>query len=365
MGISQTINQMKKWFAIRSDKCEPVEKYVTEPSDSAIEVVMSCASAGPAEADNVMKSIKQIIQGKDTKRASVGLHLLSLLVLGNEAIAQSVATPKWMQRLVNLSEQTAKAFIRQQVTASVAKWAARYMSNPILNANFEWANKKLNTRFQPVAAEIDVAESVSEIADESAVKNIASVKKSTAGVRGADPGDKLSTIPELTTTNVAVDNSKLSDSIEKIRRSIKSAIETTDWTDVPGKGNPHLVRRGSFSSLNPGSPQVNGGSAIIDEQLGRMDFLSRCLQQVPSLMALNDITLDDIHNPNAASSMEELAEDIEILENFQADVKAIADWNILNKDNDEHLILLQCSYLFSETIILWRKKLSGADTGQT
>jgi precorrin-3B methylase len=80
-------------------------------------------------------------------------------------------------------------------------------------------------------------------------------------------------------------------------------------------------------------------------------------------MAINDTTLDDLYNPNAQSSKEDLAEDMEILENFQADVKAIAGWNILNKDNDEHLVLLQCSYLFGETVRLWRNKLSGADTG--
>ncbi len=354
---------MKKWFARRSDKCEPVERYLTEPSDAAIEVVMSCATAGPAEAEIVMRSIKKIIRGSDSKRASVALHLLSLLVLGNDTIAQAIATPKWMQRLVNLSEQTVKTFIRQQITASVAKWAAMYASNPILNVNFDWANKKLNTRFVPRVAEIDpVVEHIGENAAESASKNVASVKRSVDEVGGAETAGKLSTIHELS-TNAAVHSSKLSDSIEKIRQSIKSAVETTDWSDVPNKGQPHLVRRGSFSSLNPGSPQANGGSVIIDEQLGQIDFLHRCLQQVPNLMAINDTTLDDLYNPNAQSSKEDLAEDMEILENFQADVKAIAGWNILNKDNDEHLVLLQCSYLFGETVRLWRNKLSGADTG--
>ena len=66
---------------------------------------------------------------------------------------------------------------------------------------------------------------------------------------------------------------------------------------------------------------------------------------------------------DATDNMEDLADDIEVLQSFQEDVQAISGWNIMNKDNDEHLVLLQCSYLFSETARLWKKKLSGADKG--
>ena len=352
---------MKKWFAKRSSKCEPVENYLLEPSDAAMAIVMTCASAGPAEVENVMKSIKQTIRGKDSKRASVGLHLLSLMVLGNETVAQAIATPKWMQRLVNLSKETTKAFIRQQITSSVAKWTTLYVSHPTLFVNFEWANSKLNKRFESHVSELDVADEAANIADNLAVKSTTDVKFSSMGVGFTGPGDKSQATPQLSSSRVS-DTLKLSDSIAKIRQSIKLAIESTELSDVQNKGTPNLQRKGSFSSINPGSPQVHSGSAFIDEQRGRVDFLCRCLQQVPSLMTLNDVTLDDMYNPNA--TVEDLAEDIEILENFQADVKAIVGWNILNKDNDEHLVLLQCSYLFGETARLWRKKISGADTGE-
>jgi len=128
------------------DRCEPVENYMAEPTDAAMEIVMNCAIAGPSEAEHVMKSIKQGIQERDGKRSSVALHLLSLMVLGNEAIAQAIATPKWMQRLVNLAEGTTKSFIRQRIVASVAKWVSLYTNNSMLLANFEWANKKLNCK---------------------------------------------------------------------------------------------------------------------------------------------------------------------------------------------------------------------------
>ena len=173
---------MKKWFARRSGRCEPVENYLAEPTDAAMEIVMNCASAGPSEAEHVMKSIKQGIQERDGKRSSVALHLLSLMVLGNEAIAQAIATPKWMQRLVNLAEGTTKSFIRQQIVASVAKWVSLYTNNSMLLANFEWANKKLNTRFEPKMPEPDEEiDDSTTAADHIASKSAPSTKHSNAG----------------------------------------------------------------------------------------------------------------------------------------------------------------------------------------
>ena len=354
---------MKKWFARRSGRCEPVENYLAEPTDAAMEIVMNCASAGPSEAEHVMKSIKQGIQERDGKRSSVALHLLSLMVLGNEAIAQAIATPKWMQRLVNLAEGTTKSFIRQQIVASVAKWVTLYTNNPMLLANFEWANKKLNTRFEPKMPEPDEEiDDSTTAADHIASKSAPSTKHSNAGAGKAQTGDQPSSSSKSASAFKGAP--KLSENIEKIRQSIRTAIETTEWSDQPtSQQAPQLVRRGSFSSFNPGAPLGNSESAIIDEKRGRIDFLGRSLQQVPSLMALNDVTLESIYNMDETANMEDLADDIEVLQSFQEDVQAISGWNIMNKDNDEHLVLLQCSYLFSETARLWKKKLSGADKG--
>jgi hypothetical protein len=353
---------MKKWFARRLGQCEPVENYFADPSDTALEIVINCARAGPAETNAVMKSIKQSIEGTDGKRASVGLHLLSLMVLGHETLAQAVATPKWMQRLVNLAERTSKTFIRQQIVASVAKWTSVYMGNPILFANFEWANTKLNTRFEPRVDELDATDDVTKATDRppSMSTGTAVVRSQSVEVVHAASSDKSSA--KLKSSSSARVTSKLSESTEKIRQSIRAAIDT-DRSESMNPQEPHLLRRGSFSSVNPGAPQTNAESGVINERRGQLDFLNRSLQQVPSLMTLNDVTLEDIYNPNDRTSIENLAEDIEVLENFQEDIRAIAGWNILNKDNDDHLVLLQCSYLFGETARLWRKKLSGTDTG--
>jgi hypothetical protein len=350
---------MKKWFARRSGRCEPVENYMAEPTDAAMDIVMNCASAGPSEAERVLKSIKHGIQEKDSKRSSVALHLLSLMVLGNEAIAQAIATPKWMQRLVNLAEGTTKSFIRQQVVASVAKWVTLYTNNPMLLANFEWANTKLNSRFEPKLPQPD--ETTDDAADRITSKSAPSTKQSNAREGKAQTGDQPSSSSNPLSTFKGAP--KLSENIEKIRQSIRTAIETTEWSDQPSLQPSSLVRRGSFSSFNPGAPLGNSEATVFDEKRGRIDFLGRSLQQVPSLMALNDVTLESIYNMDATASMEDLADDIEVLQSFQEDVKAISGWNIMNKDNDEHLVLLQCSYLFSETARLWEKKLSGADTG--
>ena len=357
---------MTKWLAGWSGQCEPVENYLAEPNDAAMEIVVSCAIAGPSESERVLESIKQIIKGKDGKRASVALHLLSLMVLGNEAIAQAIATPKWMQRLVHLAENTTKTFIRQQIMASVAKWTSLYMQNETLLANFEWADNRLNTRLQPQRAPSAAAGEVAKVADQSTTKEAAGVngvRDASAGAGVAQPSDKVST--RLQNPSVAGGNAKISESIDKMRQSIRATIENPDWMspDAPNKQPPPLMRKGSFSSLNPGTPMVDAQSGIIDEQRGRLDFLHRALQQVPSMMILNDVTLEDIYNPNSTTRMQDFADDIEILENFREDVQAIAGWNVLNKDNDEHLVLLQCSHLFNETARLWRKKLSGADTG--
>jgi hypothetical protein len=179
-------------------------------------------------------------------------------------------------------------------------------------------------------------------------------------VERVESGDKISA--RLHSSSASVGTSRLSERTEMIRQSIRSAIDA-DHSESVNTQAPHLLRRGSFSSLNPGVPLGNSESGIVDQRRGQNDFLLRCLQQVPSLMILNDATLEDIYNPNTTTSMEELAEDIELLANFQEDIRAIAGWNILNKDNDDHLVLLQCSYLFGETARLWRKKLSGAETG--
>jgi hypothetical protein len=353
---------MKKWFARRSGQCEPVENYFADPSDMSLEIVLNCARAGPAETNAVMKSIKQSIEGKDGKRASVGLHLLSLMVLDHETLAQAIATPKWMQRLVNLAEHTSKTFIRQQIVASVAKWTSFYMGNPVLFANFEWANTKLNTRFEPRAGEPDATDDVAKATERLPSKSTTGVRSKSEEVEHVASGEKSS--EKLKPSTGARVTSMLSESTEKIRQSIRAAIDT-DRLESMIVQEPHLLRRGSFSSVNPGAPQTSAESGIINERRGQMDFLSRSLQQVPSLMTLNDVTLEDIYNPNGRTSMENLAEDIEVLENFQGDIRAIAGWNILNKDNDDHLVLLQCSYLFGETARLWRKKLSGIDTGRS
>ena len=352
---------MKKWLAGRSGRCEPVESYLADPTDAAMEIVISCASAGPAEAESVLESIKHIIKGKDGKRASVALHLLSLMVLGNEAIAQAIATPKWMQRLVHLAESTAKTFIRQQIMASVTKWTSLYTQNETLMSNFEWADTKLNTRFQPQRAAPDAEDVVAKAADQFTTKHAAGIRATTALLEVSQSDDKFST--RLQSSSAAGGTSKMSESIDKMRQSIRAAIENPDWSDEQNKQPPKLLRKGSFSSLNPGSPLVDAHSGVIDEQRGRVDFLHRALQQVPSLMALNDATLEDIYNPNSTTRMQDFADDIEVLENFREDVQAILGWNVLNKDNDEHLVLLQCSHLFNETARLWRKKLAGADTG--
>ncbi len=351
---------MKKWLARRSSKCEPVENYLADPTDTSLEIVLNCARAGPAEMNRVVKSIKHNIEGKDGKQISVGLHLLSLLVLDCETLAQAIATPKWMQRLVNLAAGTTKTFVRQQIVASVAKWASLYMNNPMLYANFEWANKKLNMRFEQQVAEPDAADEETKAADRLASKSAVAIRSQRMKVERVESGDKISA--RLPSSSASVGTSRLSERTEMIRQSIRSAIDA-DHSESVNTQAPHLLRRGSFSSLNPGVPLGNSESGIVDQRRGQNDFLLRCLQQVPSLMILNDATLEDIYNPNTTTSMEELAEDIELLANFQEDIRAIAGWNILNKDNDDHLVLLQCSYLFGETTRLWRKKLSGAETG--
>jgi hypothetical protein len=349
---------MKKWFMGRSSIYEPVENYIVEPSDDAMEIVTSCATAGPAEADRVMKSVKDVIKGKDGKRASVGLHLLSLMVLGHESIAHTIATPKWMQRLVNLAESTNKLFIRQQIAASVAKWVSLYSNNQMLLANFGWANDKLNNRFHPSK----VASKGEDEATDHLNLNVDNAFQSSVDIQVEKLEQKSAAKGPASIT--ARPSSKISESAEKIRNSIRLAVESPDWSKTPKQNMQNPGRRGSFSSINPGAPQVDGESFKLDEKHGQMEFLRRCLEQVPSLMNLNDVTLDDIFNPNASNSIENLADDIEILESFQEDVRAVSGWNILNKDNDDHLVLLQCSYLFSETARIWRNKLMGADTGE-
>lgn len=351
---------MKKWFARRSGQCEPVENYLAQPTESALEIVLNCARAGPAETNTVMKSIKQSIEGKDGKRASVGLHLLSLMVLGHETLAQAVATPKWTQRLVNLAESTTKTFIRQQIVSSVAKWASLYMNHPILFANFDWANKKLNKKFEPQDTQPAAEDDGTTTADRILVKSAAGETSKGVILQKAVLGKPSARLQSSSTASVHT--SKLSESAERVKQTIREALDNDrlESTNVP---QTTFLRRGSFSSLNPGSPLVNSESRSLDERHGQSDFLRRCLRQVPSLMALNDATLEDIYNPNATTSIEDLSEDIEVLDNFQEDIRAIAAWNILQKDNEEHLVLLQCSYLFGETTRLWKKKLSGVDTG--
>jgi hypothetical protein len=357
---AKKICNMKKWFARRSSQCEPVENYLAEPTESALEIVLNCARAGPAETHLVMRSIKQSIEGKDGKRASVGLHLLSLMVLGHETLAQAVATPKWTQRLVNLAESTTKTFIRQQIVSSVAKWASLYMNHPILFANFDWANKKLNKKFEPQDTQPAAEDDGTTTADRILVKSAAGETSKGVILQKAVLGKPSARLQSSSTASVHT--SKLSESAERVKQTIREALDNDrlESTNVP---QTTFLRRGSFSSLNPGSPLVNSESRSLDERHGQSDFLRRCLRQVPSLMALNDATLEDIYNPNATTSMEDLSEDIEVLDNFQEDIRAIAAWNILQKDNEEHLVLLQCSYLFGETTRLWKKKLSGVDTG--
>jgi len=84
-------------------------------------------------------------------------------------------------------------------------------------------------------------------ADHITSRSAPSTKHSNAGAGKAQTGDQPSSGSK---SSSAFKNAPtLSENIEKIRQSIRTAIETTEWSDQPtSQQPPHVVRRGSFSS---------------------------------------------------------------------------------------------------------------------
>jgi hypothetical protein len=76
-----------------------------------------------------------------------------------------------------------------------------------------------------------MADEAANSADNLAVKSTIDVKFSSMGVGFTSPGDKSQATPQLSSSRVS-DTLKLSDSIAKIRQSIKLAIESTELSDV-------------------------------------------------------------------------------------------------------------------------------------